>query len=511
MLVAFPCCSHDVADLKRLLQWIVKLGKNPGHDALIVADPATPFDDVLECRNIAQLSFDEAGIHSPKDSVTGWPDGCNALFRSVAEWVHTWGKEHENFRNHWLWMEPDAVPLTKDWLFVLETEIKKCHFASEAAYKFIGHIYTCEKLGFKDGTIADAQSHQVMSGIALYPWDAFTRLRLDPKCPKAWDYENADVMTAQGVHTNLIHHFWGEPNLPPVFVSEKNEHSPRNAFTLDDIPKEAVIFHRTKTPDLIRLLDRKLFPNERRVEKIAVVFPVHNGDIQQAVHHARWLVQLNVGMNRIWDHDAVISHDPSCNVLALNQLHALLKACFRSVEVHIYARPPVASYPHAANWAWASTALAMSQGNAPWFWLEADSCVLRADWLDKLQAEYERGGKDWMGSVVPHLGHLQGTSVYPPDAAKRMPRAMRAQEQAFDMEAKFDCAGEVHDASHLLFHVWSITNGPQGREACPVGGGEVPNSITAEEFRRWVPKEAVYFHRIKTNQLCDLFLTGQLP
>jgi hypothetical protein len=308
-------------------------------------------------------------------------------------------------------------------------------------------------------------------------------------------------MLANGKNTNLIQHFWGKPNLAPTFVHERTERSPENTFTLANLRKEAVLFHRNKDGTLIRLLQDKLFPGERReVGKIVCVFNLSPRDIDLGIAHARWLNRMATK----WDHTAVIAHDPSCPVVKLNQFNQLIQPAFAKVESYTYQRPPFPQYPHAANWAWQSCAVKMHEQNNPWFWIEADAVVMRKDWLPVLQEEYERCNRSWMGSVVQHMGHMNGSAIYPPDAAARMPAAMRSTVQAWDMDAKAEIAHDMHDAGHLMFHIWTVLNG----DACPVGGGEIPANITADQLRRWLPRSAVYLHRVKDQSVINLLMKG---
>lgn len=130
--------------------------------------------------------------------------------------------------------------------------------------------------------------------------------------------------------------------------------------------------------------------------------------------------------------------------------------------------------------------------------------VLRSDWLDKLQREYEQAGKSWMGPHVKGMSHANGCMIYPADAARRMPRAMSCGAgQAFDMEAGFEIMHDCHDCDHLLFHAWSVLNG----DWCPVGGGHVPVNVTVELARK-IPASAVAIHRVKDNSLINLLMSG---
>lgn len=481
MVVVIPFHQADAGLVRNLLKWIAELGPC-NYPALLVADAGTNWADCSELLDLTKQCFASADLITNEAPVSGWTAGSNSLFMTAA-------RHMAERKDSWLLLEPDCIPLKAGWLDILAGQYQ------QLGAKYMACVYQNSTPGFPP---------KMHSGIAIYPPD-----------PQLANYieghnENFDIVLSRHypvpvTHTNLIQHVWGEKNLPPTFAESKTEHSTVNTFTLANFKPEAVLFHRQKDGSLIRLLRRKLFPDspEAAVNPLSVVLPVHNGDIGLALHHAKWLNK----MQRVWEHEAVISYDATCNPQFLQQFEASLRQCFKVVRMLRYTTPPNMRYPAAANWAWRQTAIEMFNGKSPWFWCEADGVVLRPDWLFCLQAEYYRAAKSWMGVVVPHMGHLQGTSVYPADAAARMPRAMACPEhQAFDMEGKLDTEHDRHDASHLLFHVWSMING----NPHPVGGGEIPARITPDQLRRWLPKSAVYIHRIKDTSGVDALLSGQL-
>lgn len=463
------------------MKWCVRLGGVEQFDLVICADAGTAFNQVVELKAIAEKAFKTATIISTEKANKGWPTASNAQWTRAAQWA----KEN---RRAWLWIEPDAIPLKSSWLQEIDAFYEKMLCVT----RYLGHIYQCQQ---------PYMPEWIMSGIACYPFTAIDEMAPLPLTPRAWDIDASTVMVGNGTNTSLVRHFWGQQNLPPVFVESKDANSPINAFTLDWLPPECVLFHRDKTHSLIRILTRKYFPNDSLGTKIVVVFPVCGKDIAHAIHHAKWLRS----MNRKWEHKAVIAYDYSAHVLLLNELQRTLELCFEGVEAFHYSAPPIPTYPQAANWAWQSIAHKMAEQDCPWFWCEADLVVLTPDWIDRLQSEYNCCAKAFMGSVVAHMGHLQGTAIYPAKAAHRMPKAMSCGNgQAWDMEAKTDIGDDRHDCGHLLFHVWSTL----GDQWHPVGGGQIPANITVAMAQR-IPRSAVAIHRIKDFSLINLLQSGQ--
>lgn len=479
MIVVFSTFVGDIANMKRLLAWMEKLGEHKDHDALICTFGDTPFDLVIELRELASKLFREVRMTAAHERRVGWPGDPNVLFRTAATFIN------EQWPQPFLIMEADAVPMRSNWLNDIAAE-----YASRQC-KFLGHIYECHQPFLPS---------RLMSGIAIYPPDSAKILPLLKDSPRAWDVDGAEVMVANGEHTTLIHHFWGQPNLPPTFVTRKDANSPVNAMTLEDIPRDASLYHRNKDGTLIRLLERKLFPHEFQRQKLSVCFPVYQGDIGLAILHANWLRKLG----QRWQNEAIICHEPSCPVTSLNQFEQLLRHSFATVNSFVYPRPPIPSYPHVANWMFQSIALHMAKQKSPWLLFEADAVVLKADWVEQLQNEYNRVGMPWMGPHVKGMHHANGSMIYPADAAARMPRAMSCSDQAWDYHGWEDYMPWCHDASHLLHHVWSLVNG----QLCEVGGGQVPANATVELLNQ-IPKSCVVSHRWKDASVLNLLLRGE--
>ncbi len=477
MLVTFHTFEKDVSDLQRQMRWMEKLGPCTDHDAVICADAATPFDQVIAASKIAQRIFRTVKVISNGTSVIGWIEGPKSLFLVGARHAAEVGQP-------FLVMETDAVPLRTGWLDAIAVE-----YASRGA-KYLGHVYDCNHV---------ALPNRLLSGIAVYHHEVI-RHEDAIRAGANWDVAITPCIIAESSHTSLIHHLWGEADRPPVF-SEKPVYG-TEVFCIDQIPKEAVIWHRNKDGSLIHQLSRRLFPHERLCKPITVVFPVCNNDIHLAIHHAKWLRMLH---REKWPHAAVVAFDRSVNVGLAAVFQALLRELFQEVQQFCYAIPPVSGWPHAPNFAFQSVAWKMTEQSNPWLWMEADAVVLKADWLQQLQEEYERAGKPWMGPHVNGMSHVNGNMIYPHDAAHRMPKAMTCTGLAWDYVAGEEIVRECHNASHLLQHIWSIL----GDQAIEVGGGEVPANITIDRAQRWIKKGAVMLHRVKDNSLLNLLMSRQ--
>lgn len=478
MFIAFCTFAGDIDKLIEQLKWCAKLGPQKRHYAVIVADCSTDFFKVREARLIAAQIFQSAVIITNAEKVDGWIKGPKSLFLRAAE-------EAEKRQEPFLLMETDAIPLKPGWADAIADEYAAC------GKKYMGHIYTCTNV---------ALPPKLMSGIGVYSPDTLG-LKEMIELGANWDVAMTPGVLPHAHDTKLIFHLWGEYDRAPSFANEQQVGT--NIFCLKQIPAEAVIWHRNKDGTLINMLHRQMFPEQRMRENISVVMPVCGKDINLAIQHARWLRMLT---KKHWPHKAIVAFDKSLDMSLLTSLVGMLRSCFVEVEMFCHPQPPIEAWPQAPNWVFQNVAHKMNEQSRSWLWLEADAVVLRADWLEVLQFEYEGCGKSFMGPIVKGMGHVNGGSIYPPDTPARAPIAMRCMDRAWDYDMRPDMIHDCHDASHLMRHIWTVLND----EAIEVGGGEEPRNITADRARRWIPESAVMVHRIKDDSLTQLLMRGEV-
>lgn len=235
MLTVFPFYEGDADRMLGLLEWIYDLGGCMSHDALLVADAGVDWQRCLEVKKLAAKSFKTVAMVTNEQSVIGWIEGPKSLFLRACEYAN-------DHRVPFLQMETDAIPLVADWL----EQIRDAYRAKGRAV--MGHVYTCDQPGLPK---------VMMSGIAVYCYDTISA---EKKIREGahWDVALSSVLLPdQYDHTPLIHHLWGEKDNPPTFVRTKTDYTSKQPFTLADIPKEAVIFHRNKDGTLEALLREK--------------------------------------------------------------------------------------------------------------------------------------------------------------------------------------------------------------------------------------------------------------
>ncbi len=146
----------------------------------------------------------------------------------------------QKFNRPWLWLEPDAVVLRRDWLRVLEREY---HHHQKPFF----------------GPIVQGMGH--MNGVGIYPANAQQKLKRTLSGPTgvAWDSEMMPEMIHETYDAcNFIQHCWAiENGIPHPF------HGADVAFPTQEhvdawVLPSAVVFHRIKNTTLIeRLMERK--------------------------------------------------------------------------------------------------------------------------------------------------------------------------------------------------------------------------------------------------------------
>lgn len=236
MLCALPVFAEDTARLLDLLIWLRQLGGCPQHDAVLVADAATPASSALQLFDTARTVFRAVQLITNPASVLGWPQGPNSLFLTAARHARESGTP-------WLFLEPDAVPLRTDWLDQLTEEYQ----ATGARY--LGQIVPCNEAGLPA---------QHFTGVGIYPPEAFDDLAplitAQPNLP--FDLATAAFLVPRATHSLSFQHLWGERDNPPRFAPQAR---PGTAvFSLDYLRPQALLFHRNKDGSLIKLLRQRL-------------------------------------------------------------------------------------------------------------------------------------------------------------------------------------------------------------------------------------------------------------
>ena len=456
MLAAFPFYAGDAHLLEDLLIWIRDLGGCNGHDAVLVADAAMPWDSVLLLRDLAKASFDSVDITTNEMHVDGWIPGSNSLWLAAAKYAHT------HVRPFWF-HEPDCIPLKTGWLTALETAWK-----ATCCQPYFGAVV--------NHSLA-SQPNPYLEGCAIYHAHAFLALAPTFDMTRSWTLACAAETAKKAVNTPLVHHFWGQNKKPPTFSESKATSDPINTLTLDCICKEAVVFHRNKDCTLIRLLRARMRLPEKdhRPHELILVFPFCGRDGQLAIKTMDWIKELS-DQNKM-RRTCVLHFDASPDARTVAHIIKSAEDAFDRVFVSRYKNPvpPYVGYPGACNWAFRHAVYYMRDHfSNSWLWLEPDAIPTQSDWLFAIEDEYARGGKPFMGTMFSNMGHLNGVAIYPNNTADYVPSALRAISEPWDMAMMSEVMPNAYCGNAFICHCRSVSN---GRCVDVAGSAPVFNSI----------------------------------
>jgi hypothetical protein len=219
-----------------------------------------------------------------------------------------------------------------------------------------------------------------------------------------------------------------------------------------------------------------------------VVYPFSPVDQELALKNAQWIRDLG-GCKA---HECLMLADKRCS--NIQQVQDVLIEAFGRV-FPVIAEAEINGWPEGANYFFrTATAKLQSKPNTPYFmWMEPDAIPLESQWLDKLEAEYKRSGKPFMGDKV-QVGnipvHMSGVGIYPNPLHQYAGEAYRAHDVAWDMAG----AGQIVPQAHfteLIEHAWKH-----------------PSFKSHAELATQIAKPTILFHSSKDGSLIDLLRTA---
>jgi len=478
VLTVLPVCEKDARLLKTLLVWIRQLGGCKGHQAVIVADAATPCDKVLDLQNEASKSFDSVEIISTAVSVDGWPAGPNTLFLEAAQFAEKAGVP-------WLWLEPDCTPLVTGWLDSLEVAYRI------TGSPYLGSLVFCEKPGMPPVSLA---------GVAIYPPEANCDMGFTISHNKgvAFDISTACVTVKKAKNSPVFQHLWGEAKRPPTFAYRSITGT--EVFSLQYIRDDAVLFHRCKDSSLIRMLRWMVKMEDPETEKIAVMLPFCSKDEKLMQDTLAWMVELHGRLPRT----CVLHYDSSVNGDILKNIMRYAGQAFVTVLVSRYPPPraPHIGWPCACNYAFRMACDFMEwHWSGPWLFFEPDAVAIHPDWFFQIEREYFMGGKPFMGIVIGEfdgikMGHINGTAVYPANVKTYIHEALANWKAAWDVAMQPVTCKLTHPGNRIMTHCGAVVGG-----CCKWGNGPPNNFPDQKTVDQLIKPEIVFFHPSKNGSL----------
>jgi FkbM family methyltransferase len=227
MIAVYPFCTRDEDQAFKNARWFNELGGCQGHEVVCCYDPRCDAQLVEKIGLELLKAFTKVYRLPAQAEIDGWPQGANYLFRYAATWLQA-----KPQYDHYLWLEPDAIPITPGWMDALEAEYKR------GKKPFMG-----ERVDL--GTARpDVPVH--MSGIGIYQNPIYL---LAGECYRAndvaWDIAAKDQIIPHAHFTSMIQHYWKHGTFTHAM----------------EVRPETVIFHSSKDGSLIDVLRKKAAPD----------------------------------------------------------------------------------------------------------------------------------------------------------------------------------------------------------------------------------------------------------
>ena len=191
MIVAISYYDGDLELMRRWASHVEKLGPYPNHTILVSPAHQATTEGVVEHLQ----GFGKVVVRNCWHTERGWPISCNAAFEFIGRIAES------EFKAPFLFMEPDAVPLCKEWIDQIEAEYKSC------GKPFMGDFVNTQAYDHLKGV----PNH--MSGIAVYTnFLSYNAPSIFRNEINAWDIVSAKDVVPRMHRTNLIHHDFDTKN-----------------------------------------------------------------------------------------------------------------------------------------------------------------------------------------------------------------------------------------------------------------------------------------------------------
>lgn len=235
LLVVVPICQHDTDLAERLLQHCAHPDDAAHQYPALVVLSATLRDESDKWLSLAKKAFQSATLLvMEKEDNLGWPAAPNYMFRTTVNHLAVTGN-----KNAFFWLEPDNVPVTRDWLTRLYTEY------NQAQKPYMGAKERTRMVDRKTGVFQKYDGYHI-NGSAIYPRDFHNRSLLWKfAVTEAWDvYCRWEIAPAAHATDSMVSR-WRSRNYSKQggkLVFERHEAHQDDL----DIPDAALVIHGCK-------------------------------------------------------------------------------------------------------------------------------------------------------------------------------------------------------------------------------------------------------------------------
>lgn len=227
-----------------------------------------------------------------------------------------------------------------------------------------------------------------------------------------------------------------------------------------------------------------------------VALAFHAGDVRSALDLLKWIGQMG-GSKR---HCLVLVVDNGVSWTDGIKALRLGREAFATAQMFATGRN-VSGWIEGSNSLWVKAAEVGAGLGQPWLFLEPDAVPLKADWLDRIEAEYSRCDKSYLGAIVTHQTpgipspYMEGVAVYPATAHQELAGAVGSEKSWTQTTAALVIPKAAH--TPLIQHLWGEKGNPPTFAEKNVPGTNV-------FCRQQIRSDAVIFHRNKDGTLINL-------
>jgi hypothetical protein len=246
-VVVIPACQKDIHLAMLMLEWMAELGQTPTHRVVFSLSRFIRDEQIQALEAAASKVFIHWKTWTFPDDLARfpWPIPHNNHFQKTVRSMKVAldGQPEQS----WFWVEPDCVPLHKDWLLRFEEEHAK---STKQGKHFTGSLVSMPH---------PTSTPDHMTGNAIYPRDL---PRYAPSVmfvsKTAWDVGGAEEIIPQAYFTDILQHVYESPRFETMNSVNRT------------VRNGAVLFHQSKDGAMIQRL-REIRKAEAQVVEKAVI------------------------------------------------------------------------------------------------------------------------------------------------------------------------------------------------------------------------------------------------
>ncbi len=220
LLVCIPFWSNDRNQAYDLCKLIAGMQQTPSQEAEFLLVPRQDCVPDKTMEEILSRRF-KATSYKCESPLRGWPSGPNGMFGRTMCYLATIGQKYKAI----FWMEPDCVPMRRDWIKILSDEWEK-----RDNNKFI--------VGFSHQVDPGNPDSMHVNGNSLYDQQIARLLPEITSCDRvAWDWQCRHKMLNHAYHTNVIINKYKATSVTEQEFKSFNQFAVVHGYKIDSLIK----------------------------------------------------------------------------------------------------------------------------------------------------------------------------------------------------------------------------------------------------------------------------------